>query len=287
MRFFKTRFFYICLTVAIVLTLVPILFAATGNTYILKNAFNTALTPVKGALNSVAGAIDGYARYFGALDELRAENEELLARLEEYRKRVDELEEAARDYEWLSDFMDMKKYLEKSEYVKAGICGTATVGGTERYTIDVGSMHGIKKGMSVLFGGGVLGKVTDVGLNWATVCTPLDSTVSFGARCSRSLERGYTEGDVTVAADGTFYVRFLSTYADIVVGDTIVSVGGEWMPDGLALGTVERVEHDEYDRTTLAVVRPSDEYTEQFAVLVVIENDYEIIDADSPSNKGE
>lgn len=270
-----------------VLTVVPILFAATGNTYILKNIFNTVLTPVKNTLSAVASSVEGYTRYFGELDELRAENEQLLARLEEYRKRVDELEDAARDYEWLSDFMDMKKYLEKSEYVKAGICGSSTVGGTERYTLDVGSMHGIKKGMSVLFGGGVLGRVTEVGLNWSTVCTPLDSTVSFGARCARSLERGYSEGDVTIAADGTFYVRFLSTYADVVVGDTIVSVGGEWMPDGLSLGTVERVEHDEYDRTTLAVVRPSDEYTEQFAVLVVIANDYDIVDVDRPSSDGE
>lgn len=287
MNFFKTRFFCVLLALAIILTAVPAIFSATGNTYILKNIFNSALTPIRSAVSSVCDAFAGYGKYFSTVDELRKENEDLKIQLAEYIKRVEELEGASRDYDWLAQYMKMKKILEKCEYFEAEICERTNVGGTYRYTINVGSIHGIKKEMTVICGNGLFGKVTEVGLNWATVCTPFDTTISFGAANLRTKERGYTEGDVTLTGDGMFKVCFLSSDTDIVVGDTMISVGNEWLPDGIVLGTVEKVAYNEYDRTTEAYVKPAGDYYDEYALMVIISHEYSIVDFDKTDSNAD
>jgi len=287
MHFFKTRFFCVLLSVAIVLTVVPLIFSATGNTYILKNIFNSALTPVRSLVSTLCDSVAGYGKYFSTVDELRRENEELKILLNEYAKRVEELEGASRDYEWLAEYMKMKKILEKCEYFEAGICERTEVGGTYRYTVDVGSLHGIKKEMIVLCGDGLFGKITEVGLNWCTVCTPIDTTVSFGAANLRTKERGYTAGDIKLTEDGMFKVCFLSSEADVVVGDTIVSVGNEWLPDGVTLGVVESISYNEYDRTKEAYVRPLGDYGDEYALMIVTSHEYRIVDYEDVTDGNE
>lgn len=285
MSFYKTRFFCVLLVVALVLVIVPAICTATGHTYILKNLVNTVVTPVGSVVSSVGDALSGYGSYFSALEDLKEENDRLRAELNEYMKRVDELEGASRDYEWLSAYLGMKKLLEKSEYLRAEICQRTEVGGTLRYTLNIGSIHGVKKDMAVICGDGVFGKVTEVGLNWATVCTPLDSSVGFGIRIQRTGERGYTVGDYTVTEEGLFRVKLVASTGDLNTGDVIVSVGNESVPDGITLGTVERVEYNEYDRSTEALVRPSADYADEYAVLVIIKNEYEIIDVEEPKQE--
>ncbi len=272
------------LAVAIVLTAIPTIFAATGNTYILKNLLNSALTPVRGAVAYVCDSVEGYGKYFSTVDELRAENEELRALLNEYMSRVDELEGASRDYEWLAEYMKMKKILEKCEYFSANICERTYVGGTLRYSVDAGSLHGIEKEMIVLCGNGLFGKVTEVGLNWATVCTPFDSTVSFGVANLRTKERGYTQADIELTENGMFKVCFLSAEANVVAGDTIISVGNEWLPDGITLGTVESVTSNEYDRTKIAYVKPLGSYDDEYALMIVVSHEYSLVDYEKDSD---
>ena len=266
------------LSVAIILTAVPTIFAATGNTYVLKDLIGTALTPARDAVNSICDAAMGYGKYFSTVEELRKENEELKMLLSQYMNRVDELEGASRDYAWLAEYMKMKKILEKCEYFSADICEKMAVGGTYRYTVDVGSLHGIKKEMVVLCGNGLFGKITEVGMKWATVCTPWDTTVSFGAANLRNKERGYSQGTVSLAEKGMFKVCFLSSEADVVVGDTIISVGNEYLPDGLVLGTVEEIAYNEYDRTKEVYVRPVEPYESEYALMIVVSHQYSLVD---------
>lgn len=287
MSFFKTRFFCILLIIAIVLALVPAVCTATGNTYIITNLINTAITPAERLLSDICNSLSGYGRYFSAIEELKAENDRLREELAAYINRVEELEGASRDYEWLSAYIGMKKILEESEYVRAEICRRTDVGGSIRYIIDKGSIHGIEKGMAVICGDGVFGTVVEVGINWATVCTPLDTTVGFGIKIVRNGERGYTLGDRTLTPDGLFRVKFISSEVDVNVGDTLVSVGTETLPEGVSVGTVERVEHNEYDRSTEVVVRPSAEFADEYALMVIIKNEYKIVEVEPPKAESE
>ena len=287
MSFFKTRFFCILLIIAIVLALVPAVCTATGNTYIITNLINTAITPAERLLSDICNSLSGYGRYFSAIEELKAENDRLREELAAYVNRVEELEGASRDYEWLSAYIGMKKILEESEYVRAEICRRTDVGGSIRYIIDKGSIHGIEKGMAVICGDGVFGTVVEVGINWATVCTPLDTTVGFGIKIVRNGERGYTLGDRTLTPDGLFRVKFIFSEVDVNVGDTLVSVGTETLPEGVSVGTVERVEHNEYDRSTEAVVRPSAEFADEYALMVIIKNEYKIVEVEPPKAESE
>jgi cell shape-determining protein MreC len=137
--------------------------------------------------------------------------------------------------------------------------------------------------MAVICGDGVFGTVVEVGINWATVCTPLDTTVGFGVKIVRNGERGFTVGDRELTPDGLFRVKFTDSEVDVNVGDTLVSVGTESIPEGVRMGTVERVEYNEYDRSTEAVIRPSAEFADEYALMVIIKNEYNIVDVQPPA----
>ena len=80
MNFFRSRFFVICLVVAILLALVPTLIAAFGGTDMLRSVMGTVAKPFTMCGSGVANAFNGFIDVFTQYDELKAENEELICR---------------------------------------------------------------------------------------------------------------------------------------------------------------------------------------------------------------
>ena len=85
MKFLKSRFFIICLSVAIVLTVVPAVLSVMGHTGIVRNVLVTVTYPVRWVFNTVADGFKGFSDYFTKLEELEKENEKLRAELESAR----------------------------------------------------------------------------------------------------------------------------------------------------------------------------------------------------------
>ena len=74
MKFFKSKVFIICLCVAILLTLVPMLIAAFGGTDLLRSTLGTVAKPFNFMGSKVAQAFNGFVDVFTEYDELKAEN---------------------------------------------------------------------------------------------------------------------------------------------------------------------------------------------------------------------
>ena len=72
MKFFKSKVFIICLCVAIVLTVVPMLIAAFGGTDLLRSAAGTVAKPFTYVGSKVAQAFNGFIDVFTEYDELKA-----------------------------------------------------------------------------------------------------------------------------------------------------------------------------------------------------------------------
>ena len=137
-------------------------------------------------------------------------------------------------------------------------------------TIDVGSDDGIQRDMTVINGDGLVGRVTTVGPNTATVLLASDPEFSVGTRMEGSGEVGFATGQ----GNGPMRVELLNGQAQVKAGDRMVTFGSEgdrpFVP-GVPVGTVARVENTPGQLTRTVLVQPFVHFTTLDLVGVVVE----------------
>lgn len=224
-----------------------------------ENGVASAVNPVGNAIGAVR---DSGARH-NRIAVLQRENTELKQRLgsdERNRSRVRELD----------------KMLAKAGAGQYGIKGAEVIaigaaqGFSWTVTIDIGANDGIRRDMTVLNGDGLVGRVTTVGPNTATVLLANDPDFTVGTRMESSDELGFATGQ----GDRPLSVQLLNGKAKIKNGDRLVTFGSSkdrpFVP-GVPVGEVIRVDPSGGDLTRTLYVRPFVGFTKLDIVGVVVE----------------
>ena len=138
------------------------------------------------------------------------------------------------------------------------------------FTIGKGTNAGLEEGMcAVTENGQVVGLVTKVGANWATITTIMDSSLEISASVASSGYTGVVQG--TFLEDGTEILRmnYLLTDAIVKNNDQVVTTGSTLYPRGLLLGYITNASLDETGVAKYATLEPSCDLSklEQIAII--------------------
>ena len=262
MRFYKTKPFIISLTVAIVLVIVPIVMSVMGLTAPLKNAAATIAVPFQWCADHLTSAARGFVAYFTEFDNLREENEQLRHELAEAKDQLHRAEYALEENAFLRDFLDLPEMESELSVMDARIIARSSGNANTVYTLNRGSLHGIDVNMPVITADGLVGTVSEVGLNWCRVTSILEINVSAGAYDERSGALGLAEGTYELRETGLCRLAYLEENADVAIGDRIVTSGyGSIYPQGLVIGTVTEIRSDHYTRTQVAIIEPAVDFS--------------------------
>ena len=194
MRYFKNKFFIICVTVVLCLTVFSAVLSIGGNAWFLKDAFNVISYPFREAFNYCADGIKGFADYFEQMEKLLEENEKLRQENEELKKLESDLAVLKEENAWLRDFLDVKNHNTSFEFADAIVIGESSGETYKTLTLNKGSLHGIEAGMVVMTGQGLVGRIVEVGLNTCDVLCIVDVSSATGALIERSALVGILEG---------------------------------------------------------------------------------------------
>lgn len=269
MRYFKNKFFIICFTVVLCLTVFSVVLSASGHAWFLKDAFNVISTPFRAAFNYCADGITGFFDYFTEYDRILEENEALRQENEELKKLQSDLEVLKEENAWLKDFLDVKNHNTTFEFEDATVVGKNSSSAHSTLTLNKGSLHGIEKGMVVIAGEGLVGRVTEVGLNTSEVLCITDISSSVGALVERSAMIGIIEGYYENECRFLYTTGFADA-SDITVGDVIISSGsGSIYPYGLKIGTVTDVKLDDASRSVIAIVESAVDVKNVSRVMII------------------
>ncbi|PWI09600.1 rod shape-determining protein MreC [Streptomyces sp. NWU339] len=225
----------------------------------IENGVAGAVDPIGNAVSAVRGSGDRYDR----LAELERENAALKAELgsdDRNRSRAKQLD----------------KLLKVAGQGQYGIKGAQVIaigaaqGFSWTITIDVGANDGVKRDMTVLNGDGLVGRVTTVGPNTATVLLASDPDFTVGTRMEAGDELGFASGQ----GDRPLRVELLNGKAEIKKGDRLVTFGSQadkpFVP-GVPVGTVSRVDPSGGDLTRTLYVTPFVGFTKLDVVGVVVQ----------------
>jgi rod shape-determining protein MreC len=186
--------------------------------------------------NTVMSIGKGYVLLVGTQQEnerLRAENEHLL--LENA-----VMNELQLENERLRDVLEFKRLYPPTD-VMAQVIGKESSPASSTITLNKGADQGIRKDMAVITSHGVVGRVHAVLPGTSKVLLLTDPGCTLAVRVQRNREEGLLEGKLATCA-----LKYVSYYADIQVGDLLVTSGLDGIfPKGLAVARVVSVSKDE------------------------------------------
>jgi rod shape-determining protein MreC len=195
--------------------------------------------PLQRGVTAMVQPIGGFFGAVGQIGRLRAENRRLTAEVQQLRSQERAYQDAISENQRLRGALAM-----------AARCGCQTVGARVvarsgsnfqwSVTIDAGSRRGIAAGMPVLDADGLVGRVSQVTPDYATVMLLDDPASGVAASLARTRAPGIVRG----AADAGLYFEPVQAGTDVRAGDEIVtrSYQGGVFPAGLPVGVVARVD---------------------------------------------
>ena len=149
---------------------------------------------------------------------------------------------------------------------------------TSTLTLNRGTNCGIAvKDCVVSAEGYLVGVVSEVGYNWATVLTVIDTDTELGALVFRTSAVAVAEGDFALMNEGRLKLSYLPESASLLSGDYIVTSGlGGYYPSNLVIGTVESVKVDDDGLAQYAVIAPMVDFDTLTEIFVI--KDFTVID---------
>lgn len=225
--------------------------------------------------NRVVGGVQGVFAGVRRFCSLGSENRELLGRvavLESELARYREAEAKERLASYLADGADKGPYTFSTARVVSNRINTPR----NYLVLDRGLQDGLLRGMAVLSpGGAMVGYVVYVSKHYAVALSVLNTEF----RASGKLVQG---GDYfgSIEWDGAdsrrLRMRELSKYADIRMGDEVVSTGfSQYFPEGILIGTVDGFELDATKTSYEVSVRLAVDMTALGDVILVRNRDLE------------
>ncbi|MCQ4923715.1 rod shape-determining protein MreC [Tissierella carlieri] len=232
------------------------------------------LTPIGKISNSIGKNISDFFGNLKNIAKLKEENESL-------KKQIAQLEQENRNYLEIigrTDYLKNEaKLLDKTSFnlVSAQIVGIEPGNWFDRFTIDKGLKDGIKKGSTVVQGieieqntiiEGIVGRVVDVGDNWAKVVTVVDESNRIAFKVLRTQDGGIMSGSI----DGKISGYLFDDKADIIKGDKLFTsgLGGAFVKD-IYVGEVEEVVSDDEDLMKKIQVKPAINLKKIYKVFVI------------------
>ena len=266
----------IVLSVALIIVLSTA--ARGGQISLFHNVSGVLISPVQKVVSSAVNWFDTIYGYLYKYDSLLAENESLRSQLAEAQQSARDGIAASEENTRLRQLLNLRE--KHSDYVfeSCKVVLWSSSNWSHSFTISKGSSSGIEQGDPVVTEyGAVVGQITELGENWATVSTIIDVDMSVGAFVGDTGTSGIVMGEFAFMKNRQAKLTFLADGAHIYVGDEVLTSGnGGAFPQGLVIGTITAVQTEAGGQIEYGVVEPQVEFDSLVQVFVI--KDFEVVE---------
>lgn len=270
--FFSHNGIWILLVAVIVTVTMAVLSTfGTGAAAPVQNAVGILSAPFRAAISATANWIDDRIRFAEEFDALKEENADLKQRIAKLEEENRQAQADSAENERLRQLLNLRPQQRDFQYETAMVVDHTRSNWTRTLTLNKGSAMGIEPKDCVINAEGYLvGVVTEVGANWCTVLTTVDTDFEIGATVFRSGEAAIAAGDFNLMPDGLLRLNFISADSALLNGDLVTTSGlGGYYPPGLVIGSVEEVIIDDSGAMDYALLSPAVDFNDLTEVFVI------------------
>lgn len=270
--------FTILVVLAVAATIFFLVLRSGGQISIFENAVGSLFTPVQNAFHTVAAKAKGVVTNIRNLDTLQDDYDALAFENQQLQMELMSAEETAQENERLKILLEAQDTYASLDPIYAKVIARDAGPWFKTFSVNRGSSDGVSSGMAVVNGDGLIGRVYEVGLNYAKIITIIDTRSAVACLMQRTRDNGIMRGQIADSDSAAeCFVYYLPNVNSITPGDIVVTSGTDSLyPKGLKIGAVSALSLDAGSEGTYAVVAPSADFQrieEVFILRTVIETD--------------
>lgn len=251
----------------------------------IRQASGFVITPIQKGINGFGSWLSGLTDNFEDAVSLRKENEELQAKVDTLTEENTQLVQDKEELTRLRELLSLDEQYDDYEKTGARVIAKESGNWFQLFTIDKGSSDGIQKDCNVISGGGLVGIVTEVGPNWATVRSIIDDNSNVSAMVSTTSDQCIIAGDLRLIDEGSLnLVKLTDSDNKVHVGDKVVTsyISEKFLP-GILIGYISELNNDSNNLTKSGYITPVVDFRHLQEVLVILQRK-EYVPSDSTSS---
>lgn len=266
-----SKYILIVLTVLCVL-LIGITSLRDGVMDPLRTGVGYFLIPIQTGVNRVGTGIYNELTDWNRMKAALEENDRLKEQIAQLTEDNNRLQAQQSELERLRELYELDQEYMQYEKIGARIIARDSAKWFQVFRINKGSSDGVEVDMNVVADGGLVGIVTDVGANYATVRSIIDDSSRVSAMPVDSEYNCIVAGDLTLYENGRLRITDFSKDGVVKDGDQIVTsnISSKFLP-GILIGYAADVTMDSEHLTQSGYLIPVVDFDNLQEVLIITE----------------
>lgn len=230
------------------------------------------VVPFEEGISVVGSWLAGRSEELAQIRVLIAENESLKEQVDELTIENTRLQQDRYELTNLRELYNLDARYDEYEKTGARIIARDSGNWFHSFVIDKGVKDGIAVDMNVMAGSGLVGRVVDVGPNWAKVKAIIADDSNVSAMVLSSSDNMIVSGNLKLYASGVIEFEQLVDSDNVVVeGDKIVTsnISDKYLP-GILIGYINTISRDANNLTKSGYVTPAVDFEHLEEVLVIM-----------------
>lgn len=228
------------------------------------------LSPIQNGVSSFGNVVSEMLAETRHLHEVYAENETLRDEIDTLTEENNRLKSDAQELLRLRELYDLDTQYMQYPKVGARVIASSSVRWYNEFRLDKGMADDIQPDMNVIYGGGLLGIVTDVGPNYCTVRTLIDDDFSVYGESQYSGDTCLIQGNMDLYESGYLEISNIDKDAVFNDGDAVItsSLSTKFLP-GILIGYAQDITMNDSHLTKSGRLIPAASFENIKEVLII------------------
>lgn len=239
----------------------------------LSNFAGAVIVPFQSGVSRVGGWMSDRSEELKSLKDVLAENERLQEQVDALTIENNSLQQDKYELNNLRQLYKLDQ--EYADYKKIGARVVAKESGNWFHTfiIDKGSNDGIETDMNVMAGSGLVGRVTEVGNDWAKVVSIINDNSNVSATVLSTEDSCMVQGNLETMNQGVItFSKLINGKVQVKEGDKVVTshISTKYLP-GILIGYISAISADANNLTSSGYLTPAVDFAHLEEVLIILD----------------
>lgn len=229
--------------------------------------------PMQRGINTVGGFITEQSDWVMNLKGVMEENEQLRAQVDELTVELNTVTLEQYELENLRELFELDQKYPSYDKIAANVIGKNSSNWFSTFTIDKGTNDGLEVDMNVIAGSGLVGIISDVGPNFATVTAIINDTASVSGMVTTTSDNLIVSGNLQNMNENMMieFSNLNDSDNEVQIGDPVVtSYISDKYQQGILIGYISSLSTDANNLTKSGTITPAVDFEHIEEVLVIL-----------------
>lgn len=262
----------LCLVIGVILcvSLIALSSKAEGATKPIRNSVSSTITPLQSGVSQIGNWFADNISFLANFIDIKKENDELREKVEQLDTKVSQMEKEETELKRLRELLEMSEKYSEYPSVGANVIGRGPGNWFNTLVVDKGESDGIKEGMNVLSGDGLVGIVVEVQSKSSQIMAIINDESNVSAMSLKTNDICMVRGNEETMEDGYIQIEEIDREAKVEEGDKIITsnISSKYLP-GLTIGTIKDIELNASKLYKTAKLEPAVDFKHLQEVLII------------------